>query len=226
MTDKRAFEALLDDLLGASFDQDWSAEKKARAAVLQAYDEAAGREGEPVASAVSSADYWQRRGHHVCPDCAGTRVRSYRQADHLGGQYVDVPCSTCTTPPPASVPAGFKLLGYANAFRIKQTCADKPGGAHLGQVAIYAGESVDPMEIQERENPTHMGEPLLGHGWKPIGSAPRTPDAWFLAWHPDTGCGLTFWNAGKFYSYAPDDPPTHWMPLPASPDAPAGEKGT
>lgn len=54
----------------------------------------------------------------------------------------------------------MKLLGYANAFRIKQTCADKPGGAHLGQVAIYAGESVDPVEIQERENPTHMGEPV------------------------------------------------------------------
>ncbi len=111
----------------------------------------------------------------------------------------------------------MKLLGYANPLRIKHTCADKPGGVHLGQVAIYAGESVDPMEIQERENQTHMGEPLLMHGWKPIGSAPRTPDAWFLAWHPDTGCGLTFWNAGKFYSYAPDDPPTHWMPLPESP---------
>ena len=55
----------------------------------------------------------------------------------------------------------MKLLGYANAFRIKQTCADKPGGAHLGQVAIYAGESVDPMEIQERESPTHMGEPAV-----------------------------------------------------------------
>lgn len=47
MTDKRAFEALLDDLLGASFDQDWPAEKKARAAVLAAYEEAAGREGQP-----------------------------------------------------------------------------------------------------------------------------------------------------------------------------------
>lgn len=57
----------------------------------------------------------------------------------------------------------MKLLGYANPFRIKHTCADKPGGAHLGQVAIYAGEPVDPMEIQERENPTYMGEPLIDH---------------------------------------------------------------
>lgn len=54
---------------------------------------AAGREGQPV----SSIDYWQKRGHHVCPECNGARVRSYRQADHLGGQYVDVPCE-CTRP--------------------------------------------------------------------------------------------------------------------------------
>lgn len=62
-------------------------------------------------------------------------------------------------PQPPAEASGMKLLGYANAFCIKQTCADKPGGAHLGQVAIYAGESVDPMEIQARENPTFMGEP-------------------------------------------------------------------
>ena len=46
----------------------------------------------------------------------------------------------------------MKLLGYANASRIRMTCASKPGGAHLGQVAIYAGESVDPMESQGLEN--------------------------------------------------------------------------
>lgn len=57
------------------------------------------------------------------------------------------------------VPDGWKLLGYANSSRIKMTCANKPGGAHLGQVAIYAGESVDPMVIQEQESPTFMGEP-------------------------------------------------------------------
>lgn len=61
--------------------------------------------------------------------------------------------------PMPTAPDGLKLLGYANPLRIKHTCADKPGGAHLGQVAIYAGESVDPMVIQERESPTHMGEP-------------------------------------------------------------------
>lgn len=154
--DKRAFEALLDELLGASFDQDWPAEQKARAAVLAAYtdleerermrlagistaalgywkegdsiypdydtvalrdvaklyakydelyqarDAAAGREGQ----AVSSIDHWQKRGHHVCPECNGARVRSYRQADHLGGQYVDVPCE-CTHPAPKAVAANW-----------------------------------------------------------------------------------------------------------------------
>lgn len=53
--------------------------------------------------------------------------------------------------------------------------------------------------------------------WQGIGSAPHTPDAWFLVWHPQTGAGLTFWNAGKFYSYTPGDEPTHWMPLPSPP---------
>lgn len=62
-------------------------------------------------------------------------------------------------PPAVKVPP-MKLLGYANPSRIRMTCASKPGGAHLGQVAIYAGESVDPMDIQERESPTWMGEPL------------------------------------------------------------------
>ena len=55
---------------------------------------------EQAQGAVSSIDQWQKRGHHVCPDCNGTRVRSYRQADHLGGQYVDVPCPTCAHPAP------------------------------------------------------------------------------------------------------------------------------
>jgi hypothetical protein len=72
----------------------------------------------------------------------------------------------------------LKLLGYANAFRIKQTCADKPGGAHLGQVAIYSGESVDPMEIQERDNPTWMGEPVLGPFCYSCGCQSDRPRNW------------------------------------------------
>lgn len=99
-TDKRAFEAKLDEYvqryveaLDATDGVGTEEAKQARAAVLAAYY--AGREGQPV----SSIDYWQKRGHHVCPECNGTRVRSYRQADHLGGQYVDVPCE-CTHPAP------------------------------------------------------------------------------------------------------------------------------
>lgn len=47
-TPREKFVAALDELLAVSFDQDWPAEQQARAAVLQAYDEAAGREGHGV----------------------------------------------------------------------------------------------------------------------------------------------------------------------------------
>jgi hypothetical protein len=58
---------------------------------------------QPPADAVSSVDYWQRRGHVVCAKCNGSKIRSYRQADHLGGGYVDVPCDCTYTHPPADV---------------------------------------------------------------------------------------------------------------------------
>lgn len=58
---------------------------------------------QPPADAVSSVDYWQRRGHVVCAKCNGSKIRSYRQADHLGGGYVDVPCDCTYTQPPADV---------------------------------------------------------------------------------------------------------------------------
>ena len=55
-------------------------------------------------------------------------------------------------------------------------------------------------------------------GWQPIASAPKDGTE-FLAWHPDTRMGLTFWNGStKWYSYhMPEDQPTHWMPLPLPP---------
>lgn len=102
---RRAFEAKLNTLIEVccSTPNHVSRIADLRNEAIAAYD-AAGREGQPV----SSIDYWQNRGHHVCPECNGTRVRSYRQADHLGGQYVDVPCE-CAHPAPkadaAAVPA-------------------------------------------------------------------------------------------------------------------------
>lgn len=70
----------------------------------------------------------------------------------------------------------------------------------------------------------------LRAGWKPIATAPRSPDTFILVWHPkyetmhvvrwDGGDASQFEILDERLEYLKDVYPTHWMPLPAPPENP------
>ncbi|HEX6215278.1 MAG TPA: hypothetical protein VFZ38_10690 [Vicinamibacterales bacterium] len=142
----------------------------------------------------------------VCPDCNGTKIRSYRQASHLGGQYVDLPCYCTMKPTPSPAEGEFRAL-LDRAMALNST--DAMTGQRVGSAAeITAAKAAVLNAYAARAK----------DGWQPIETAPMDAQ-WVLAWHPITGYGMTFWNNVKWYAYNDDDRPTHWMPLPAKPDA-------
>jgi len=68
-------------------------------------------------------------------------------------------------------------------------------------------------------------EARSAHSWRDIETAPKDGPSSFLAWSKNKGAHETCWLHGSWSfvgftcCWSEDDPPTHWMPLPAPPDA-------
>ncbi len=139
---------------------------------------------EAAPDATSSVDYWQKRGHHVCPECNGTRVRSYRLADHLGGQYVDAPCR-CVAPPAEastwqpieSAPKdGTSVLLLIDPQDSAHSLHDDSFVVSIGSYGVEGGAEVDPTWCFAGWSWSH-DEYVRGKGtpthWMPLPGPPR-----------------------------------------------------
>lgn len=139
---------------------------------------------EAATDATSSVDYWQKRGHHVCPECNGTRVRSYRLAEHLGGQYVDAPCRCVASPAEASTwqpiesapKDGTSVLLLIDPQDSAHSLHDDSFVVSIGSYGVEGGAEVDPTWCFAGWSWSH-DEYVRGKGtpthWMPLPGPPR-----------------------------------------------------